>query len=108
MVTTPPTLSIFDIQAEFCKAMGNATRLQIIHVLRERPMKVGEIAEVTGFGQSLVSRQLSTLRNVGVVECQRNGNEMIYQLADENIGEVCDLVRKVLTAHTQKQSKAFR
>lgn len=100
--------TIFEIQAEFCKAMGNATRLQIIHILRERPMKVGEIAESTGFGQSLVSRQLSTLRNVGVVEFQRRGNETIYQLADENIGEVCDLVRKVLTAHTQKQSKAFR
>ena len=103
-----PTLSIFDIQAEFCKAMGNAARLQIIHILRERPMNVGEIAEITGFGQSQVSRQLSTLRNVGVVEYQRRGNEMIYHLADENIGEVCDLVRKVLTAHTQKQSKAFR
>ena len=51
---------------------------------------------------------LSTLRNVGVVEYQRRGNETIYQLADEKIGEVCDLVRQVLTAHTQKQSKAFR
>lgn len=104
--TSVPT--IFEIQAEFCKAMGNATRLQIIHILRERPMNVSEIAEITGYGQSLVSRQLSTLRNVGVVEFQRRGNEIIYQLADENIGEVCDLVRKVLTAHTQKQSKAFR
>jgi DNA-binding transcriptional ArsR family regulator len=103
-----PGPTIFEIQAEFCKAMGNATRLQIIHILRERPMNVGEIAETTGFGQSLVSRQLSTLRNVGVVEFQRRGNETIYQLADEKIGEVCDLVRQVLTAHTQKQSKAFR
>ncbi len=100
--------SIFYIQAEFCKAMGNAARLQIIHILRAHPMNVGEIAEDTGFGQSLVSRQLSTLRKAGVVECQRHGNEMIYQLADENIGEVCDLVRKVLAAHAQKQSKAFR
>ncbi|MCK7461824.1 MAG: ArsR family transcriptional regulator [Sphingobacterium sp.] len=44
----------FEIQAEFCKAMY-ATRLQIIHVLRERPMSVGEIAGTTGFSQSLVS-----------------------------------------------------
>lgn len=88
--------------------MGNATRLQIIHTLREHPMNVSEIADKTGFGQSVVSRQLSTLRNVGVVDCQRQGNEMIYQLADENIGEVCDLVRKVLTTYTQKQSEAFR
>jgi len=106
-MATPPTQSIFEIQAEFCKAMGNPVRLQIIHILRERPMNVSEIVEITGFGQSQVSRQLSTLRNVGVVEYQRHGNEMIYQLADEKIGEVCDLVRKVLTAHTQKQSEAF-
>lgn len=103
-----PAQSIFEIQAEFCKAMGNATRLQIIHILRERPMKVGEVAEATGFGQSLVSRQLSMLRSVGVVECERHGNEMVYQLADKNIGEVCDLVRKVLTAHMQRQAEAFR
>ena len=105
---TLPTLSIFEIQAEFCKAMGNSARLHIIHLLRERPMKVGEIAESTGFGQSYVSRQLSTLRNVGVVESQRHGNEIIYELADESIGEVCDLVRKVLITHTQKQSEVFR
>jgi DNA-binding transcriptional ArsR family regulator len=102
------TQSIFEIQAEFCKAMGNPARLQIIHILRESPMIVGEIVNATGFSQSLVSRQLGKLRGVGVVECHRHGNEMIYQLADESIGEVCDLVRKVLTAHTQKQSEAFR
>ena len=88
--------------------MGNSARLHIIHVLRKRSMNVGEIAEITRFNQPLVSRQLSTLRNVGVVECQRQGNEMIYQLADENIGKVCDLVRKVLINYTQKQSEAFR
>lgn len=105
MTTSLPAQSIFEIQADFCKAMGNAARLKIIHILRERPMKVGEIAENAGFGHSLVSRQLGILRNVGVVECRRQGNEMVYQLADETIGEVCDLVRKVLTAHMQKQSK---
>lgn len=100
--------SIFEIQADFCKAMGNASRLQIIHALRERPMNVSEIARHTGLGQPLVSRQLSILHNVGVVEFERHGNETIYQLTDKDIGEVCDLVRKVLTAHMQKQSDVFR
>jgi ArsR family transcriptional regulator, zinc-responsive transcriptional repressor len=100
--------SIFEKHAGFCKAMGNATRLQILHILRERSMNVGEIAQITGFSQPLVSRQLSTLRSVGVVHCQRQGNEMIYQLTDENIGEVCDLVSKVLSAQMRKQSEAFK
>lgn len=100
-MTTPPAQSIFEIQAEFRKAMGHPTRLQFLHILRKHPMNVGEIAEATGFGQSLVSRQLSTLRNIGVVECQRHNNEMIYQLADENISEVCDLVRKIYRVYAK-------
>ena len=102
------TLSIYDIQADFCKVMGNATRLQIIHALREHPMNVGEISQASGFGQTIVSRQLSALRNAGIVQNQRHGNEVNYRLTDSNIVEVCDLVRKVLTTQVQKQSKPFQ
>jgi DNA-binding transcriptional ArsR family regulator len=100
--------SIFDIQAEFCKAMGNATRLQIMHILRERPMTVSEIMQETNQNQSTASRQLSILRSVGVVTGNRRGNEMVYQLANEKISEVCDLVRTVLIEQTQKQSITLR
>jgi DNA-binding transcriptional ArsR family regulator len=96
--------SIFDIQAEFCKAMGNAMRLQIMHILRERPMTVSEITQQIGQSQSTVSRQLSVLRSVGVVTGDRRGNEMVYQLTNEKISEVCDLVRTVLIEQTHKQS----
>lgn len=58
--------SIFDIQADFCQAMGNATRLQILHILRERPMTVSEIMAKLELKQSMVSRQLPVLRSVGV------------------------------------------
>lgn len=99
--------SIFDIQADFCKAMANANRLQIMHVLRERPMIVNEIVVQTGLSQTTVSRQLSILRSVGAVECQRNGTEMLYQLTDSQIGEVCDLVRKVLAEQMRKRSNVL-
>lgn len=99
--------SVFDIQADFCKAMGNSARLQILHVLRERPLIVNEIVAQTGFSQTMVSRQLAVLRNVGVVECQRQGTEMLYQLADSQIGEVCDLVRKVLFEQMKRRSQVL-
>ncbi len=99
--------SIFDIQADFCKAMANATRLQIMHVLRERPMIVNEIMAQTGFSQTMVSRQLAILRSVGAVECQRRGTEMLYQLTDSQIGEVCDLVRKVLQEQMRKRASVL-
>jgi DNA-binding transcriptional ArsR family regulator len=102
------SLTLFEIQADFCKAMGNATRLQILHVLRVRPMNVSDIAQITELSQSQVSRQLSVLRNVGVVQCHRQANEMIYEFTDENIGEVCDLVRKVLSKQMHRQTEALQ
>lgn len=96
--------SIFDIQAEFCKAMGNPTRLKIIHILRDGPMTVGEIVNTVNLGQSLVSRQLSILRSVGVVTNERNGSEMIYQLTNNKIGDVCDLVQQVLLEQLEEQT----
>ena len=99
--------SLFDIQAEFCRAMGNATRLQILHILRERPMTVSEIMAKLELNQSMISRQLSVLRSVNVVVGERHGNERVYHLANEKIGEVCDLVRTVLVEEMHKQSDAL-
>lgn len=97
--------SIFEFQAEFCKAMGNAMRLQVLHTLRDGPKTVTEIVHETGFSQTNVSRQLAVLRGVGVVDHQRQGTEMLYVLTDPQVGEVCDLVRKVLSEHMQRLSQ---
>lgn len=97
--------SIFDIQAEFCKAMGHPVRLKLLHLLREGPMNVGDLARRLELPQTLVSRQLHVLRYGGIVTCDRRGNEMIYRLADEKIGDVCDLVRQVLAEKFQRGSE---
>ena len=100
--------SIFKIQAEFCKAMGNETRLYVLHLLRDEPKTINQICHETGLPQSNVSRQLGILKNVGVVIAHRNGGEMVYQITDPKIGEVCDLVRSVLLEQIQKSSRALR
>jgi len=89
--------SIFDIQADFCKAMGNAGRLHILHSLREHPRTVNEISHETKIPQSSVSRHLACLRRVGVVISERRAGERVYRITDKKIVEVCDLVRSVLT-----------
>lgn len=97
--------STFDIQAEFCKAMGHPVRLQILHILGGSPLSVGELAEQIGISQSLVSRHLHVLLSAGVVSYQRHGPEKIYRLADAKIGEVCNLVRSVLMENSQRRTQ---
>jgi DNA-binding transcriptional ArsR family regulator len=97
--------SLFEAQADFCKSMGNASRLQLLHTLRGGPSTVGELAQAVGMSQAAVSRQLAALRSVGVVISQRRAREVVYQLADPKIGEVCDMVRQVLVERILKDKK---
>ncbi len=98
------TTAFFEIQAEFCKAMGNAVRLQLLHILRAEPKNVSEICKEIGLSQGNVSRHLACLRSAGVVTARRNGAGMVYSITDEKIVEVCDLVRSVLLEQIHRQS----
>jgi ArsR family transcriptional regulator len=98
---------MFEIQAEFCRAMGNVVRLQLLHILREQPLTVGEICQETNLPQGTVSRQLSILRKVGVVDSRRHGNAKVYQITDNKIAEVCDLVRSILVEQVHKRSQSI-
>lgn len=100
--------SMFEIQAEFCKAMGNTVRLRLLHVLREHPLTVSEICQETNLPQGTVSRQLSILHSVGVVDSRRLGNAKVYQITDNKIAEVCDLVRSILIEQVHKRSQSIR
>jgi DNA-binding transcriptional ArsR family regulator len=99
--------SLFEIQAEFCKAMGNTARLQLLHILRDNPLTVTEICQETGLPQGTVSRQLTVLRRVGVVVSLRHGSTKIYALTDHKIAEVCDLVRTILVEQIHKRSQSI-
>ena len=69
---------IFEIQAELCRAMGNPLRMEIVHLLRSGPMNVNDIASAVDQHQATVSRNLTILRNAGIVVTQRDGNNIMY------------------------------
>jgi DNA-binding transcriptional ArsR family regulator len=97
--------SIFDLQAELCRTMANATRLRVVHRLREGPACVGAIARETQLAQSKVSQHLAVLRAHGIVVSQRQGTETIYRIANLKIVHVCDLMREVLAEQAAERSK---
>ena len=87
--------------------MGNTVRLQLLHVLRERPMTVTEISQETKIPQGTVSRQLTILHGVGVVASHRHGSTKVFEITDEKIAEVCDLVRSILVDQIHKRSQSI-
>jgi DNA-binding transcriptional ArsR family regulator len=97
--------SIFEVQADLCRCMASATRIEIVHVLRDGPQRVGDIARIIGQPQATVSRHLGVLRNGDVVIAQRRERNVVYQIANLKIVHVCDLMREVLLEEASRRSR---
>ena len=97
--------SIFEVQADLCRCMASATRIGIVHVLRDGPQRVGDIAKLIGQPQTRVSRHLGVLRNGGVVIAQRRAQNVVYQIANLKIVHICDLMREVLVEQAAHRSQ---
>jgi ArsR family transcriptional regulator len=87
---------IYELQAEVLKTLANPHRLEMAHLLAEGPMTVGHLADQLGLAQPNVSQHLALMRSAGVVDAQRVGREIRYQLADPDIIRACGLMRAAL------------
>lgn len=62
------------------RALGDPTRLRIVHLLRAMELAVGEIAQVVGQSQPRVSRHVRILVEAGLVEKRKEGNWVFLRM----------------------------
>lgn len=88
--------AVFEMQAEICKTLANATRLRILHILREGEKSVGELAELLALRQANLSQHLSIMRQAQILKTRKQGSNIYYSVAYPKINTACDLVRELL------------
>lgn len=71
--------------AELFKALGDPTRIKIIHALSQTELCVCDLAESLEMSQSAISHQLRVLRNNRLVKYRKEGRTVFYSLDDEHI-----------------------
>lgn len=65
---------------EKIKLLGDRTRLEIVNLLRERPMSVSELSTTLKKSPSTIYRHVNLLEKAGFVEeVGRDGNETLYR-----------------------------
>ena len=99
---------IYKVQAELCRAMGNALRLELVQLLRDEPKNVNDLVQLTGQSQATVSQHLPILKKAGVINSERHGQEVYYQIANPKIVSVCDLMRQVLVEQAAHRADAMK
>jgi ArsR family transcriptional regulator, virulence genes transcriptional regulator len=77
-----------DEAARLLTAMSNPKRLMILCNLLEREMNVSELGERVGLAQSPLSQHLSKLRAWKFVSTRRDGQQIHYSLASDEVRAV--------------------
>ena len=65
------------------KALGEETRLRIVRMLLKKQRSVNEIAEALEITQYNVSKHLRVLREAGLLEQEKQGQQRLYALATD-------------------------
>lgn len=73
-----------EVMNKFGKGIGSAPRYRIVESLFSGPKTVGELAEKTKQSQPLVSQHLRVLKETGLVQDERRGQEVLYTLNAEH------------------------
>jgi DNA-binding transcriptional ArsR family regulator len=90
-------------QAELFRVLGVESRIKIIELLKRRgPLGVSEIAEQVGLTPSAVSQHLKILRHAGLVQSERKGFWIPYDVDPGALEGCCDLLSSVCHCHRGK------
>lgn len=87
---------VSQLEANFCSALSDPTRLLILYTLSEGPHNVTELTRELEVSQPTVSRHLKILRERGLVRATRQGINVTYELVDQRLIQALDLLRQIM------------
>ena len=104
MVNLTLKQEIIQLEADFCAALSDPTRILILYALNERPQNVTELTNELAIPQPTTSRHLKVLRERGLVSAERQGTVITYHLTDRRIIQAMDLLRSAMRDRLTQQA----
>lgn len=85
-----------ELAAEIFKGFGNPIRIRIIDALKDRNLRVMELAELLGYSQPIISQQLKILKSVGIVRKIKEDQSYQYGLVNDHFSDIIKCMRGCL------------
>jgi ArsR family transcriptional regulator len=92
---------------ERLKALADETRLRLLLRLREGEANVTDLSRELGVAQASVSKHLSTMRQVGLVQLRREGVQSVYSVRDQSVFDMCEIVCDGVVRHMREEHAAL-
>jgi rhodanese-related sulfurtransferase len=94
--------------ARIGKALGNATRLELLELLTQRPWTVEALAREAGESVANVSHHLQVLRRSRLVEAERDGQFVTYRLAGQEVESLFAALRDLGAGRLAEIERIYR
>lgn len=105
----PMTADQLALVADRFKVLAEPARLALLQAMMQEERSVGELVEMTGLTQANVSKHLQLLLAHGLVARRKEGLFVHYQIADQSVFQLCELVcTRLETATRERQRRLAR
>ena len=104
-VTVDPLLrqELDELGARMCKALNDPKRLLVLYALADGPHTVTDLCDMLEAPQSNTSQHLAVLRDRGLIEAERQGNNVQYSLRHRKVLDAIDILREVMADELDRQ-----
>ena len=89
----------------FFETISTKIRLEVLELLKNKPMSVNEIADALKEEQSKVSHNLKSLAGCHILDVKQEGKKRIYSLNKDTIVPLIELVEKHVLNHCKGHCK---
>ena len=81
--------------ARIGKMLSNGRRLELLEYLAQSERSVEQLAAVSGLSVANTSQHLQQMRQAGLVNARREGKQILYSLAGDDVIHLLDALRRV-------------
>jgi len=81
--------------ARIGKMLSNGRRLELLEYLAQSERSVEQLASVSGLSVANTSQHLQQMRQAGLVNARREGKQILYSLAGDDVVHLLDALRRV-------------
>lgn len=102
---------LYELHARMCQVFTSPKRLEILNLLKDKELSVGELSKLVKMRQANLSQHLSILREKGIVKTRRESTTIYYSLVNPKIIKAFNIIREMLLerlAQTEKLSQDIR
>src|SRR5262249_18269920 len=84
--------ALVELVAQRFRVIGEPMRIRLLDRLRDGELSVNELADALGASQQNVSKHLGVLHQAGILGRRKEGNRVVYRIADPTMFALCEVV----------------